>query len=98
MSSCGGTGIWSNRRKWPRSLGASIEEIVAVAESMGLPRATAIPTEMKTRGYITILRRNWHLLPYEQLLELVEMTPKQLEFSLREDDFLYYKLGGLKPK
>ena len=42
---------------------------------------------MKTRGYITLIRRNWHLLPYEQLLELVEMTPEQLAFTLREDDF-----------
>ena len=95
--------VWRNWNlvepaKMARVVGASAEEIVAVAESMGLPLATAIPAEMKTRGYITILRRNWHLLPYEQLLELVEMTPKQLAFSLQEDDFLYYKLGGVKPK
>ena len=43
---------------------------------------------MKSRGYITIIRRNWHLLPYEQLLELVQMTPEQLSFALREDDAL----------
>ncbi|HEV8377671.1 MAG TPA: hypothetical protein VGP99_02390, partial [Tepidisphaeraceae bacterium] len=42
--------------------------------------------------------RNWHLLPYEQLLELLEMTGQQLEYTLREDDFLWVKLGMLKPK
>jgi len=35
---------------------------------------------------------------YDQLLELVDMTPEQLAFALREDDFLWVKLGGLKPK
>ena len=49
--------------------------------------------EQKSRGYITLIRRNWHLLPYDQLLELLEMTPEQLAFSLREDDFLWIKLG-----
>ena len=45
-----------------------------------------------------LIRRNWHLLPYEQLLELLDMTPEQLAFTLREDDFLFSKLGSLKPK
>ncbi len=48
---------------------------------------------MKTRGYVTLIRRNWQLLPYEQLLELLEMTPEQLAFTLREDDYLWVKLG-----
>ena len=53
---------------------------------------------MKQRGYITLIRRNWHLLPYDQLLELLEMTPERLAFALREDDFLWVKLGRLKPQ
>lgn len=79
-------------------LGASAEEIAALAEAMGLPPAAPIPPEVRTRGYITVIRRNWHLLPYEQLLELLEMTPERLDFALREDDFLWIKLGSLKPK
>lgn len=79
-------------------LGTSVENVQAIADSMGLPPATAVPPEMKTRGYITLLRRNWHLLPYDQLLQLVEMTPERLANSLREDDFLWIKLGSLKPK
>jgi hypothetical protein len=79
-------------------LGTSVENVHAMAASMGLPPAGAIPPEMNTRGYITLIRRNWHLLPYDQLLELLEMTPERLAFALREDDFLWAKLGGLKPK
>jgi hypothetical protein len=79
-------------------LGASVNDVTAMAESMGLPRKAIVPPEMLKRGYITLIRRNWHLLPYEQLLQLVEMTPERLSFALREDDFLWVKLGRLKPR
>ena len=75
-----------------------MQDITAIAESMGLPPATEIPAEMKSRGYITLIRRNWHLLPYDQLLELIDMTPERLASILREEDFLFIKLGSLKPK
>ncbi len=95
--------VWRNwsavePAKLAKILGTSVENVTAMAVSMGLPPTMAIPAEMKTRGYITLIRRNWHLLPYEQLLELVDMTPKQLGEALREDDFLWVKLGMLKPK
>jgi hypothetical protein len=79
-------------------LKTSVENVHALAGSMGLPPAGITPPEMKTRGYITLIRRNWHLLPYEQLLTLLDMAPEQLAFALREDDFLWIKLGSLKPK
>ena len=79
-------------------LDTTVENVTAVAASMGLPPATPVPPEQKLRGYITLLRRNWHLLPYEQLLVLLGMTPEQLAFALREDDFLWTKLGELKPR
>ncbi len=78
-------------------LGATEQEVNAMAESMGLPSVATIPPEMRTRGYATIIRRNWHLLPYEQLLELIDMTPERLAFMLREEDFLWVKLGRHKP-
>ncbi|OQA00091.1 MAG: hypothetical protein BWY71_00834 [Planctomycetes bacterium ADurb.Bin412] len=94
--------VWRNWNavepaKLAQILNASVEQITALAESMGLPPVTAVPPEQGQRGYITLIRRNWHLLPYEQLLELLEMTPEQLAFTLREDDFLWIKLGQLKP-
>ncbi|MDD4869207.1 MAG: hypothetical protein PHR77_01505 [Kiritimatiellae bacterium] len=79
-------------------LGTSVDNVQVLATSMGLPPAAAIPPEMKTRGYITLIRRNWHLLPYDQLLALLDMTPERLAFTLREDDFLWIKLGKIKPK
>lgn len=79
-------------------LGASVKQVTDIAVSMGLPAQAVVPREQLKRGYITLIRRNWHLLPYEQLLELVEMKPEQLAFALREEDFLYIKLGSLKPK
>ncbi|MCC7084375.1 MAG: hypothetical protein IT427_05145 [Pirellulales bacterium] len=95
--------VWRNWNavepsKLANILDTSVENVQALAASMGLPQLSMVPPEMKTRGYITLIRRNWHLLPYEQLLELLEMTPEQLAFSLREDDFLWIKLGQLKPK
>lgn len=96
------TFIWRNwtvvePERIAKVLGTSAENVRAVAESMGLPPAPPIPAEMRTRGYITILKRNWHLLPYEQLLTLLDMSAEQLAHSLREDDFLIHKLGALKP-
>ncbi len=79
-------------------LATSVNNVTAMAESMGLPPALPIPPEQKLRGYITLLRRNWHLLPYDQLLVLLDMTPEQLAYALREDDFLSVKLGSLKPR
>ncbi len=94
--------IWRNwnsiePEKLARIVGASEHEVRNLAESMGLPRDPAISPEMLQRGYITLIRRNWHILPYEQLLELLEMTPERLAIMLREEDFLWLKLGGLKP-
>ena len=45
------------------------------------------------KGYITIIRRMWHILPYEQLLELLGMDAETLAVILREEDFLDIKLS-----
>ncbi len=94
--------VWRN---WPlvtpermaRVLDTDRENIVRMGRAMGLGEPPAIPADVRQRGYITIIRRNWHLLPYEQLLVLLDMTAPQLAFALREDDFLYVKLGRMKP-
>jgi hypothetical protein len=95
--------VWRNWNvvepaKLAKILGASVQDITVIAQSMGLPPAVAIPRELRERGYITLMQRNWHLLPYKQMVELLEMTPAQLDFRLREEDFLWIKLGQLKPK
>lgn len=50
------------------------------------------------RGYQTIIRQNWHLLDYRQILILLDWTPDKLDFILREDDFLWHKMGNHKPQ
>ncbi|WP_337175800.1 hypothetical protein [Paludisphaera sp.] len=94
--------VWRNWELVPAAklaevVGTEPDRIEAVAASMGLPPAPGLDDEARSRVYITILRRNWHLLPYEQLLTLLDMTPERLAFALREDDFLFIKLGNLKP-
>ncbi len=78
-------------------VGATPEQISAIGQSMGLPPPQPVPDEYRQRMYLTVIRRNWHLLPYDQLLDLLEMTPSELAFILREDDFFWVKLGQLKP-
>jgi hypothetical protein len=95
--------VWRN---WPlvpagtmaRVIGASVNQVRELGESMGLGRQPKISAEQLRRSSLTIIRRNWHLLPYEQLLELLGWTAEELAYTLREDDFLYIKLGSLKPK
>jgi hypothetical protein len=94
--------VWRNWNavepaKLAKMLGASVPEVTVMAESMGLPPEPVVPPEQRERGYISLIRRNWHLLPYSQLLELLEMTPERLAVMLREEDFLWIKLGRVKP-
>ena len=79
-------------------LETSEQNVAALATSMGLPEEPNVSPHWKTRGYITIVRRNWHLLPYDQLLVLLDMPAERLNHLLREDDFLFVKLGNHKPK
>lgn len=73
------------------------DNVREIGESMGLPGHVSPPVEYQQRGYISIIRRNWHILPYEQLLTLLDWDAEKLAFTLREDDFLWIKLGSLKP-
>jgi hypothetical protein len=95
--------VWRNWQITPMermaaATGATLEQILAVGESMGLAPATPISAEQWRRSYVTVIRANWHLLPYDQLLNLLDWSPEELAFTLREDDFLMVKLGNLKPR
>ena len=94
--------VWRNwnlitLEKMAQVLKTSTSNVNQIARSMGLPAYTK-PVWTNEQIYITLIRRNWHLLPYEQIMELVDMTPERLNVALREDDFLWVKLGFLKPK
>jgi len=81
--------IWRNwflvsPAKLAAVLGAGKEEIQDMASAMGLPREPRIDPGWSRQGYITIVRRNWHLLPYAQLLPLIGMDAEEFAFALRE--------------
>jgi hypothetical protein len=78
-------------------LGGTPQQIAAIAASMGLPAQRRIESAELRRNYMTLLRRNWHLLPYEQLCALLGWDARHMQFALNEDDFMWVKLGGYKP-
>ncbi len=94
--------VWRNwelvsLERMAQVLGTTPEKVRQTGESMGLPPHRQPPAEYQQRGYISIIRRNWHLLPYEQLLTLLGWDTEKLAFTLKEDDFLWIKLGSFKP-
>ena len=95
--------VWRNWELVPveqiaRAVGAPTKDVVRIGRAMGLKGPPQISKDQIRRSAITVIRRNWHLLPYDQLLTLLQWTPDELAFSLREDDFLYIKLGSHKPE
>ena len=70
------------------------ENIIKAAEDMGLPPQKFID-RWEERGYITTIRNAWHLLPYEQLLKILDWSEEKLAITLKDDDFLQVKLGGM---
>ena len=72
------------------------ETVVVEAERLGLKGHKYEPIWEK-KGYITIIRNNWWLLPYSQLQTLLGVSEEQLDFILKEEDFLSVKLGWCKP-
>ncbi len=80
------------------TLACDVSTVTREAARLGLP--SALPNTVaawEKRGYITIIRNNWYLLPYEQLLTLLGIDESRLEFILTNDDFLSVKLGERKP-
>ncbi len=94
--------IWRN---WTT---ASLETMAKVLEttpgrvreagrSMGLPPHHDAARDLKKRGYISLIRRNWNLVSYDQMLVLLGWDAGQLESTLLDDDFLWVKMGGMRP-
>ena len=79
-----------------KALGTKIETVKNTAEEMGLPNQKYID-KWEKRGYITTIKNAWQILPYDQLLTLLDWNEEKLATVLKEDDFLYIKLGCFKP-
>ena len=91
--------VWRNwqlvpARRMAEVVGTSTGDIVRAGRSMGLIGPPPITIEQQRRAALSIIKRNWHLLSYEQLLQLLGWTAEEMAFTLREDDFLFVKLGN----
>ena len=95
--------VWRNwnliaPEKLAELLHTSQETVRQAAAALGLPPEDRSKLDdWKHSGYIALIRRNWELLPYSQLLTLLDWTPERMMFTLREDDFLWSKVGFRKP-
>jgi hypothetical protein len=95
--------IWRNWQlvepaRLAKVLRTTPDRIIEMAVSMGLPAEVKVPPQMMQRGYITLVRRNWHLMPLEQLMELLDVSAEEMAFKLREDDGLIWKMAFFRPK
>src|SRR5690606_22830748 len=65
--------VWRNWSLVPlhriaKTVNATMEQIHGLGRWMGLPELDDISQSQWERSYLTVIRRNWHLLPREQLL------------------------------
>lgn len=77
------------------ALATDEETVLREAARLGIDRISYDPNWDKY-GYINIIKNNWHLVPYSQLLTLLNMDEATLDYCLKEDDFLGIKLGFFK--
>ena len=78
-------------------LGCSEKEIRQAASDLGLSADPQVNPKWITHGYLTLIRNNWQLLPYEQILKLLSWTPEKMAYTLKEEDFFWHKVGQIKP-
>lgn len=80
-----------------KALDTSCERIREAAEELGLNPDEPVNEAWEKRGYLTLIRDNWHICTYEQILILLNVSDEEMAFILKEDDFLWIKLGSMKP-
>lgn len=95
--------IWRNWGCVPveriaKAIYATEEEVYKEAQKLGLAVNGDVNQTWLERGYLTIIRNNWMICTREQILILLDITDDELDFILKEDDFMWVKLGSFKPK
>jgi len=93
--------VWRNWNLLPAErlasvLGTTPEKVSEIAASLGCDMERE--SFFGRRISLTLIRRNWHLLNYPQLLKLLKWSEKELAQCLIEHDFFWIKLGRLKPR
>ena len=94
--------VWRNWELVPPAriaavLRCSENDVLDAAAGMGLISNPQVNPKWLSHGYLTLIRNNWHLLPYAQLLELLDWTPEKMAYTLKEEDFFWTKVGTIKP-
>ena len=95
--------VWRNWGYVPveriaKALKTSCGNIREAAAELGLNPNEPTNEIWEKRGFLTLIRANWHLCTYQQILTLLNMSEEDLAFILKEDDFMWTKLGDMKPK
>lgn len=94
--------VWRNWELVPPAriaavLRCSENDVLDAAAGMGLIPNPQVNPKWISHGYLTLIRNNWQLLPYAQLLELLDWTPEKMAYTLKEEDFFWTKVGKIKP-
>lgn len=94
--------VWRNwglvdKTRLAETVGATSADLMRIATEMGLSAEPAVDPEWATHGYVTVIRRNWNLLDYNQLLKLTGMSVAQMKSVLVDYDFLFQKFERMKP-
>lgn len=87
----------ANTDRMAEVLKTSARNVLQLGAQMGLPEKRRLTDDQLRRIYVTVIRQNWHLLPVEQLTQLLGWDRQRFDFTLKEDDFLDVKLGRDKP-
>ncbi len=81
------TFVWRNwesvsLQRMAEVLGTTPDNVREIGRSMGLPPHVKPTVEYQQLGYTSLIRRNWHLLPFEQLMMLVDYDAEKLAVEL----------------
>ena len=77
-------------------IGLSADNVVYHADKLGIADIK-YESVWKEKGFVTIIRNNWDILPNREIATLLEISEEELNNTLVEYDFLDIKLGK-KPK
>ena len=80
-----------------KALGTTVTNLKEAAGQLGLDPEQSVDSVWDKRGYLTLIRNNWQICTYEQILTLLDISEEMLAFILKEDDFMWYKMGEFKP-
>lgn len=94
--------VWRNWGLVPLSRLAEVlqttqETLKAAADDLGLDPEEPLQESWLEKSYLSFIRANWHLLDYSQMLRLLDWSADRLFRVLNEEDFLWSKLGRMKP-